>query len=166
MMGGLLHPDKGSVFLNKQDLFSLHRTHRAKQIGFVFQRFHLVPYLTVEENIQVAGTSLGQPVDQQRVDELLNQFNLTSRRRHVPGKLSVGEQQRTALARALYNRPLALLADEPTGNLDPDNANVVLHALADFAHQGGTVIMVTHHPEAAARADRCWWIKNHKLQEK
>jgi ABC-type lipoprotein export system ATPase subunit len=81
----------------------------------------------------------------------------------VPAQLSVGERQRTALARALFNRPDLLLADEPTGNLDPDNAAIVLQAFSEFAADGGTTVMVTHHPDAAARAGARWWIRNGKL---
>lgn len=167
VLGGLLHPDTGRVMIDGEDLFALsserRALRRAQLLGFVFQRFHLIPYLTVEENIEAAAIALRGSTDQVRAKELMDQLNITDRRTHVPGKLSVGEQQRTALARALYNRPRVLLADEPTGNLDPENAEIVLNAFSDFANAGGTVIMVTHHPEAAEQADTQWWIKNKTL---
>jgi ABC-type lipoprotein export system ATPase subunit len=95
----------------------------------------------------------------------MRRFQIENRRHHVPGRLSVGEQQRTAMARALYNNPRVLLADEPTGNLDPENGDIVLQAFTDFAAAGGTVVMVTHHPDAARRADRRWWIRAGVLVE-
>ena len=167
VLGGLLHPDTGQVTIAGEDLFAIsserRALRRAQLLGFVFQRFHLIPYLTVEENIEAAAIALPRTTDQGRANELMDQLNIADRRSHVPGKLSVGEQQRTALARALYNHPRVLLADEPTGNLDPENAEIVLNAFSEFADAGGTVVMVTHHPEAAALADNRWWIKKGKL---
>lgn len=167
VLGGLLHPDTGQVTIAGEDLFAIsserRALRRAQLLGFVFQRFHLIPYLTVEENIEAAAIALPRTTDQGRANELMDQLNIADRRGHVPGKLSVGEQQRTALARALYNHPRVLLADEPTGNLDPENAEIVLNAFSEFADAGGTVVMVTHNPEAAVRADNRWWIKEGKL---
>jgi putative ABC transport system ATP-binding protein len=167
VLGALLHADGGDVIIGGENLLAMQPEPRARRraelLGYVFQRFHLVPYLTVEENILAASIALPGEPDRERATELMDRFQITGRRRHVPGRLSVGEQQRTALARALFNRPGVLLADEPTGNLDPENANIVLHAFADFASGGGTVVMVTHHPEAAEKADRRWWIRDRKL---
>ena len=130
---------------------------RAKQVGFVFQQFHLVPYLSVRDNVLTASLAVesqdgDDPV--KRADSLIEQFGLTDRADHVPAELSTGERQRTALARALLNQPKLILADEPTGNLDPDNAVVVLDALSQFAQDGGAVLLVTHDAAAADRADR------------
>ena len=170
ILGGLLNPDNGSVIIQGEDFFALspekRSMTRARIMGFVFQRFHLVPYLTVEENIKAAGIALKEEEDNNRVEELLVKFNLTERREHVPGRLSVGEQQRTALARALYNNPSILLADEPTGNLDPENGAVVIDAFQEFAAKGGTAIMVTHSPDAAEKADRILLLKKGTLVEK
>ena len=122
-------------------------------IGFVFQQFHLVPYLTVLDNIRAPTIATGQP-QESRARELIKRYSLEHRTDHVPGELSSGERQRTALARALLNSPKLLLADEPTGNLDEANSKVVLDHLRTFADEGGTVLLVTHDAQAADCADR------------
>lgn len=169
ILGALLSPDDGSVTVNGENLLQMppekRAARRASNIGFVFQRFHLVPYLTVEENIYCAGVALGKRDDASKAGQLMNDLKINDRRGHVPGRLSVGEQQRTALARALYNEPAVMLADEPTGNLDPDNSQIVLNAFADFARSGGTVVMVTHHPDAARMADDIWSIKDGRIEK-
>src|SRR6266545_713422 len=156
--GGLLQPDAGRVAVNGQDLYALSDEGRARfraaHIGFVFQQFHLVPYLSVLDNVLAPSLALRLPDARARAERLLDDFGLAGRRRHVPAQLSTGERQRTALARALLNRPKLLLADEPTGNLDHENAAVVLDHLATFARGGGAVLLVTHDPEAAAQAHR------------
>lgn len=156
--GSLLKPTTGLVTLDGVDPYSLGRDQRAgfraDRVGFVFQQFHLVGYLTVRENILSAALGAASPADENRCDELMDHFGLTGRARHRPGKLSVGEKQRTALARALLNRPKLLLADEPTGNLDHDNARVVLQAMRRFADEGGAVLLVTHDQRATDFATR------------
>ena len=127
---------------------------RAEMIGFVFQQFHLIPYLTVLENVLAPSLAARTDTPRERAEELIAQFNLSSRAGHVPGALSTGERQRTALARALLNRPRVLLADEPTGNLDPENASILLGHLAEFARAGGAVLMVTHADLAKEYADQ------------
>ncbi len=151
--GCLLRPTEGTVTIDGQDPYALSSEARARlraeKIGFVFQQFHLVPYLTVLENILAPSLALrvtgkgdkGGP----RARELLERFGLAPRANHVPAELSTGERQRVALARALLNRPKLLLADEPTGNLDPENAETVLGHIAGFARSGGAVLLVTHH---------------------
>ena len=157
--GGLLRPDRGTVRIGGQDVYALppedRSRLRAARLGFVFQQFHLVPYLDVLDNILVPTLAL--PPDaglRDRALGLAERFGLSARLRHVPAALSVGERQRTALARALLNRPRLLLADEPTGNLDPGNGRIVLDHLAAFARDGGAVLLVTHDADAAARAGR------------
>jgi ABC-type lipoprotein export system ATPase subunit len=156
--GGLLRPDAGEVRINGQDPYALspetRAAFRAAHLGFVFQQFHLVPYLSVIDNILAPTLALSQPDVRARALELMERFGLRERQQHVPDQLSVGERQRTALARALLNRPQLLLADEPTGNLDPDHAAVVFDALTEFARDGGAVLLVTHDREAAGRANR------------
>jgi ABC-type lipoprotein export system ATPase subunit len=156
--GGLLRPDTGRVSVDGTDLYALgdeaRARFRAANIGFVFQQFHLVPYLSVLDNVLAASLGFPLPDARKRAEHLLARFGLTSRCHHVPAELSTGERQRTALARALLHRPKLLLADEPTGNLDPDNGRLVLDALADHARAGGAVLLVTHEQEAAARAHR------------
>ena len=156
--GGLLSPSSGQVNLdglNPYELSPEKRTGlRAETIGFVFQQFHLIPYLTVRQNIRVA--SLAVPADEaaDRTEELISHFGLDDRADHVPAKLSTGERQRTAMARALLNRPKVILADEPTGNLDEDNAKIVLGYLSQYVTEGGCVLLVTHDDRAANHATR------------
>jgi putative ABC transport system ATP-binding protein len=156
--GGLLRPDAGTVVVagvRPYDLSSEGRAKfRAAKVGFVFQQFHLVPYLTVLENVLSPVLAGGASDLRPHAKELLDRFGLASRSDHTPGRLSSGERQRTALARALLHRPALLLADEPTGNLDPENADLVLTALRDCAREGAAVLLVTHDTQAAGRADR------------
>lgn len=164
MCGGLLRPETGSVTLYGHDLYALSPEDRAgiraAHIGFVFQQFHLIPYLNVVDNILAAGMGLRHQDAAQRREtgnralELVEQFGLSDRREHLPAELSTGQRQRVALARAMLNRPKLLLADEPTGNLDAENSDVVWQHLRVFAAEDRAVLMVTHDSEAAERADR------------
>jgi ABC-type lipoprotein export system ATPase subunit len=117
---------------------------RAKTIGFVFQQFHLIPYLNVRENIISPTLASGDDVSPGRVEELAEHFGLTDRLDHYPYQMSMGEKQRTALARALYNKPGIILADEPTGNLDEDNADILFSYLKEYTREGGSVLLVSH----------------------
>ena len=155
MLGGMLRPTRGKVHFDGKDLYSqsgpARADYRATEVGFVFQMFHLVPYLNVAENIQLAahnGNAGNRP------HELLERFGLGHRLTHTPGELSVGERQRVALARAMVNEPRLILADEPTGNLDPKNDMQVFEHLAEYHQSGGTVIVVTHGSTADQFADR------------
>jgi len=156
-VGGMIRPTEGRVLVDGQDLYALSARQRAElraeKIGFVFQMFHLLPYLNVLENV-LAPTFAGARVSRQQALDLLDRLQLTERLTHRPAELSTGERQRVALARALLNRPAILLADEPTGNLDPDNAAQVMDCLAEFHHEGGTVLLVTHEPFADRYAQR------------
>ena len=136
---------------------------RAGTIGFVFQQFHLVPYLTVLENVLTPFLAQPGPGAADHARELILRFDLESRINHTPAELSTGERQRTALARAILNRPKLLLADEPTGNLDEQNASNVLRYLAEFAQQGGAVLLVTHDARVASYAHRALHMKNGTL---
>jgi ABC-type lipoprotein export system ATPase subunit len=157
-VGGMDRPSSGRVRVAGRDVYALspreRATFRADNIGFVFQMFHLVPYLNVTENVMLAAGPAAEPGDRARADELLEQLGMSDRRRHRPAQLSAGERQRLAIARALLNRPKVILADEPTGNLDPENAAEVFDALAGFHRDGGTVLVVTHGTTADAFADR------------
>lgn len=172
--GTLLSPDSGEVIVSGERPYRLsgdrRATFRAQQLGFVFQQFHLVPYLSVLDNIlaptlALAGTSaaVDPRTARQRAKDLLEQFGLADRAGHTPGRLSSGERQRCALARALLNEPRLLLADEPTGNLDTENADIVLAAMRAFAQQGGAVLLVTHDDRAAAAADDTLWMAQGQL---
>ncbi|MCP5522258.1 MAG: ABC transporter ATP-binding protein [Verrucomicrobiales bacterium] len=157
-LGGMLRPSNGRVLLEEADLYALSPAERSRRragrIGFVFQMFHLVPYLNVLENVLLAGANGGGEDALARATTLLRELGLGDRLRHRPSQLSAGERQRTALARALLNRPAVVLADEPTGNLDPDNAREVFGHLDRFRRDGGTVLVVTHGDTAREFADQ------------
>lgn len=167
MAGGLLTPDSGEVRIAGENPYALssdaRARFRAENVGFVFQQFHLVPYLDVLGNVLAPAMAARRPDAESRARELIAHFGLADRIHHVPGKLSTGERQRTALARALLNRPKLLLADEPTGNLDRENAVAVLGYLREFAEHGGGVLLVTHDPRAANVADRTVEIRDGQL---
>ena len=167
MCGALLRPTRGTVLVAGSDPYSFpperRSTFRAAHIGFVFQQFHLIPYLNVVQNILTPSGALSHPRPQQRARELISHFKLEHRGHHVPSELSVGERQRVALARALFNKPLLVLADEPTGNLDPENSIMVLDALRDYVDAGNAVLLVTHDPEAGKRAHRVLQIDQGRL---
>lgn len=167
--GALLRPTQGRVLLNGQDPYALSPGLRAQlravNVGFVFQQFHLVPYLDVLDNILAPTLALGANGNAPaRAIELAERFGLAERLRHVSGALSTGERQRVALARALFNQPKLLLADEPTGNLDEPNGQLVLSCLAEFARNGGAVLLVTHEPRASDHASRILRMAGGKLQ--
>jgi putative ABC transport system ATP-binding protein len=155
-IAGLIRPTAGQVQVEHQPLYALSGADRARlraeTMGFVFQMFYLVPYLTVRENVAVALGARGRGSDDGRVREVLDRVGLGHRVNHKPAQLSTGEQQRVALARAVVNRPRILLADEPTGNLDPALAGQLLDFLDEFHKDGMTVLLATHDPNAAARA--------------
>ncbi|WCJ59364.1 ABC transporter ATP-binding protein [Fontisphaera persica] len=165
--GGLLRPDEGTVRVNGAEPYALspeaRARFRAEHIGFVFQQFHLLPYLTVLENVLAAALPRPRSDAVDRARFLLEKVGLAARLDHLPAALSTGEKQRTALARALFHAPPLLLADEPTGNLDEANGQKVLEGLAEHARQGGAVLLVTHDPRAAAFAHRVLMMENGRL---
>jgi putative ABC transport system ATP-binding protein len=152
-LGGMLRPSTGTVRIDGQDVYALSQrlraAYRAANVGFVFQLFHLVPYLSVRENVALAGG--GSDGGSQA---LLDRLGLADRIGHKPGELSAGERQRCAVARALIRKPKLVLADEPTGNLDPENAREVMAHLSDYRNEGGTVVVVSHGSDADAFASR------------
>lgn len=158
--GALLAPSGGNVTVCGANPYALgherRSAFRAENIGFVFQQFFLVPYLSVLENVLVPSLAREDHRSDamERARLLVQRFGLAHRSDHKPRELSVGERQRTALARAMLNAPGILLADEPTGNLDADNEEIVLSHLRRFARDGGSVLMVTHSERAAGYADR------------
>ena len=166
--GGLQAPDKGGISINGMDPYRMtpdgRAQFRASNIGFVFQQFHLIPYLSVIDNVLAPSWALPDQSVNGRAQELIERFNLSARSDHKPSELSTGEQQRTAMARALMNNPMLLLADEPTGNLDRANAEIILNYLIEFAESGGAVLMVTHSEEAALYAKRIIHLANGKIQ--
>lgn len=168
LVGGLAQPTAGRVTVAGQDIAKMSAAERAAfradHLGFVFQLFHLLPYLTVLDNVLVAATPPTRATARQRGSELLERFGLGDRLSHRPGQLSVGQRQRVAMARALLNRPRLLLADEPTGNLDPANATALLDLLSEYQREGGTVLMVTHEAYAAERAQRTVTMNEGQIQ--
>lgn len=135
---------------------------RRDKIGLVFQQFHLVPYLTALENIMVAQYYHSMP-DETEALAALERVGLRERASHLPSQLSGGEQQRVCIARALINYPMLILADEPTGNLDEVNANIVMSLFRELHEEGHTIIMVTHDPEVADQAQRCIVLEHGKI---
>jgi len=170
-LGGLIRPTGGEVIVSGTPVAELPASHRAafraRTIGFVFQLFHLVPYLTALENVLLAGYVLSSPDvgNRERAEDLLAAMGLGDRLDHIPGELSAGEKQRVALARALFNDAPILLADEPTGNLDPERSHDVLDHLKRIHEAGKTIILVTHSPELAQVAQRAVTLRAGKLTE-
>ena len=165
--GALMAPDAGTVEIEGVDPYGLapdpRAAFRATKIGFVFQQFYLVPYLSVLDNVLTPSLACPRHDAADRAKHLVARFGLTERSDHMPGELSTGERQRTALARAMLNEPKLILADEPTGNLDQDNAHGVLEALAEFASAGGAVLLVTHDDKVAQYAHRTIHISQGRL---
>jgi putative ABC transport system ATP-binding protein len=159
ILGGLTPPSSGNIHIDGRDLLKMteaERTNlRKRTVGFVFQKYNLLPTLTAEENIEIARDIAGRPEKDPHFDEVLKLLGIADRMHHKPRALSGGEQQRVAIARAIVNRPAILLADEPTGNLDTENTQIVLGLLRNLNRQfGQTILMITHDPDAAAFGDR------------
>ncbi|MFV1966098.1 MAG: ABC transporter ATP-binding protein [Pirellulaceae bacterium] len=169
LVGGLARPTEGRIVVAGHEISAISSAEsarlRSENIGFVFQMFHLLPYLSVLDNVLVAARPDNLDASRAYASELLESFGLNPRRSHRPAQLSAGERQRVAMARALLNRPQLLLADEPTGNLDDRNAAALLDRLAAFHSSGGTILLVTHHENAAERAERCIALENGHLAE-
>jgi len=160
LLGGLLTPTKGRIVIDGEDLTAASDAKRTdirrRKIGFVFQRFNLFPTLTAEGNLRLAERIHGNGGDDpDRRREILRMLHLQDKMHHKPLELSGGEQQRVALARAVVNRPAIVLADEPTGNLDSENSELVLKMFRELNDRfNQTIIMITHNPEAAAACQR------------
>lgn len=162
LLAGLDRPDQGRIMINGAELTSLDEAgltrFRAAHIGIVFQQFHLLPHLSAEENVRLPLELLGRPCTNALIDALFAQVGLSTRKHHLPAQLSGGECQRVAIARALAVKPLLLLADEPTGNLDAGTGREVSELLFRLAaEEQMTMIVVTHNQELAARC-------THRLQ--
>ena len=173
LIAGLDVPDSGVVSLEGRDIGGLDETARTllrrARMGFVFQAFHLLPHLTVARNVglPLALNGRGGSEARQRVQELLEAVGLADRPDSLPRELSGGEMQRVAVARALAHRPALVLADEPTGNLDPDNAAAILEVLrAQIKRDHAAGVLVTHSATAAATTDRTYELKRSGLRER
>lgn len=161
LLGGLLSPTTGKILIDGEDLATVSDAQRTdirrRKIGFVFQRFNLFPTLTAEGNLRLAErihTGNGSKSNEKR-REILRLLKLEDKMHHKPLELSGGEQQRVALARAIVNSPAIILADEPTGNLDTENSEIVLDMFKELNQRfKQTIIMITHNPEAAQHCNR------------
>jgi len=159
VIGGLAQASRGSVLVDGNDLVEMSDADRTRlrrhKIGFVFQRFNLLPTLDARGNIAIAQHIHGDGFDPHRFKVVTELLGLSDRLRHRPSELSGGEQQRVAISRAIINEPKLILADEPTGNLDTKNSDIVLAMLRRLNKElGQTIVMITHNPEAAAYGDR------------
>ncbi|MBQ9087427.1 MAG: ABC transporter ATP-binding protein [Lentisphaeria bacterium] len=160
LVGLLERQDGGRILIDGTDVSGLNRAQsaafRSAKLGFIFQSYHLLPELTVAENVALAGriAGMGTLAARKKAEELLERMNLRDRMKHRPNELSGGEQQRTAIARALVNTPPLLLADEPTGNLDPHTGEEILKLFDDMQsdHPELSILMITHNHDIAARA--------------
>ena len=157
MIGCLDSPTAGRVIIEGEDVSRFSKrdlaNFRAEKVGFVFQQFHLIPYLTALENVLMAQY-FHSMTDKQEALQVLDRVGLSHRAHHLPSQLSGGEQQRVSVARALVNQPVLLLADEPTGNLDAENEEIIMGLLRELHAEGHSIIMVTHDPVIGAMADR------------
>ena len=160
LLGLLDTPTEGQYLLDGKDVTTLSASERARvrnrEIGFIFQAFNLIGDLTVYENVELPLTYRGMPSGErkERVQAALERVGMAHRTKHYPSQLSGGQQQRVAVARAIVGKPLILLADEPTGNLDSKNGNAVMDLLRELHAEGATICMVTHDPRYARYAER------------
>jgi putative ABC transport system ATP-binding protein len=171
IIGGLTPPTAGSVRISGQDISSLtdagRTSLRRDKVGFVFQKFNLLPNLTAGDNIAIARHIAGRDQKPEPAfEEVLKLLGISHRLDHKPAALSGGEQQRVAIARAIVNHPAILLADEPTGNLDSENSKAVLEVMRDLNRRlGQTILMITHNPEAAAFGHRTVRMRDGRIVE-
>lgn len=170
ILGGLDKPTSGNVYFGDKDLSKLNEndlaSFRNKNMGFVFQFHHLLPEFTAVENVFMPALIQGKPKDflEEKALELLDHFNLKDRADHRPSELSGGEQQRVAVARALMNEPEIILADEPTGNLDEENTEIMLEMLFNIRTNGKlSIVLVTHDKSIAERTNIIYELKKGKL---
>jgi len=171
MLGGMLAPTSGKMWIDGQSVYDLPTAERSElrkqKIGFVFQTFNLIPYLTARENVQIPLLLSGEndATQSERASSLLESVGLADRMNHKPCELSTGQQQRVALARTLANDPELILADEPTGNLDPASRQMVLSYFEKFNLAGKTIVMVTHDIAAASNARRLMRLEEGAISE-
>jgi putative ABC transport system ATP-binding protein len=150
IIGGLIRPDSGEIFYNGESIYDQNgkylNLYRKRDVGFIFQQFHLMPYLTIMENIRL---NCNQRIHARAIHTYLEKCSLVEIKDKYPSDLSVGEKQRTAFIRAIISNPALLLADEPTGNLDPVNSGILMSLIGEYHNNGGTVILVSHDPAAS-----------------
>lgn len=172
VLGGLSHPKQGKVWIDEIDIYSLSieqlADFRKEYIGFIFQSFHLVPYLTVLENVLIplAISDYSKTEKFDNADKILDKVGLYKKKKRLPNELSGGEQQRVAIARALVNYPPIILADEPTGNLDGHTSKEIMELFSKLNEENLTIIMVTHDRNNQKFAQHCITLSDGKIQEK
>ena len=170
LIGGVDRPTSGKVYINDKDIFSMNddklAIFRRRQIGLIYQFYNLIPILNVLENITLPSSLDNKEVSKEKLEEIINLLGLEKRLKHLPNELSGGEQQRTAIARALLNEPALVLADEPTGNLDSKASLEIMEILKTSNKKyKQTIIMITHNLELAKDADRIIKIADGKIIE-
>ena len=170
VMGGVDTPNSGNVIVDGRDITTLSdeemSVFRRRKIGFVFQSYHLIPVLTMEENINMPILLDHRKPDREYIDHVIEMLGIKDRKKHLPSQLSGGQQQRVAIARALANRPALILADEPTGALDSKNGNEVMTLLQDSVRKlDQTLVIITHNIDLAREADRIIKIVDGKIVE-
>ena len=166
-LGGMLRPSSGKVIVDDYEVYAKSESellrYRREKIGFVYQSYHLIPYLNVRENILLSQRLNDRNIDSSKLEAMVSDFKLQDRLQHKPSELSEGEKQRVALLRALMMEPSLLIADEPTGNLDPENSTIIMNHFKRFQENGGTVVMASHGTEADALADRIIYMERGKV---
>jgi putative ABC transport system ATP-binding protein len=170
ILGGLNHPTKGDVVVDDIPIYKLSleklADFRREYLGFIFQSFQLIPYLTVVENVMLP-LSITQKTNREQVkmaEEILERIGLRGKERRLPDQLSGGEQERVAIARALVNSPPILMADEPTGNLDSNTGKEIMDLFKSLNEEGQTIVMVTHNPENMAFSTRTLFLKDGRME--
>ncbi len=168
ILGGVDKPTAGKVFIDGTEIHGLKEDKlaifRRRQIGLIYQFYNLLPMLDVDENIGLPHLLDGRKLDRERLDNIVEHMGLVERRRHLPGQLSGGQQQRVSIARALYNRPAILLADEPTGNLDRSTGAEIVSLLKEANRTWKqTLLLITHDENIALQADRMLCIEDGEI---
>ena len=167
IMGGVDNPSDGTVFVDGKDITKYSDDElsifRRRKVGFIFQAYHLIPVLTVEENIRMPVLLDHKKPDKEYIDHIIELLGLSDRRKHLPNQLSGGQQQRVSIARALAGNPSVILADEPTGALDSKTSREVLDFLKSLNAQGNTIVLITHDNSIAAEAKRVVRIVDGKI---
>ncbi len=172
ILGGLNHPTEGEVVVDEIPIYKLHLERladfRREYLGFVFQSFQLIPYLTVIENVMLplAITNMSNKEQLRMAEEILEKIGLRGKERRLPDQLSGGEQERVAIARSLVNSPPVLLADEPTGNLDSKTGKEIMELFQSLNKEGQTIVMVTHNPENTKYSTRTIFLKDGRIENK
>jgi len=170
ILGGLNHPTKGELIVDEIPVYQLSLERladfRREFIGFIFQSFQLIPYLTVIENVMLplSITDKSNKEQLRMAEEILEKIGLKGKEKRLPDQLSGGEQERVAIARALVNSPPILLADEPTGDLDSKTGREIMNIFKDLNKEGQTIVMVTHNPENTAFSTRTLFLKDGKVE--